>query len=85
LLRYSKLASEISPGKKIATRFLVVTKTKEPAVGEHLRKVEPAAVNHPGWREFRKVLAGLRLECPGLPVVVRASWLPEKILGQCLP
>jgi hypothetical protein len=42
-------------------------------------------VNHPGWREFQTVLAGLRRECPpALPVVVRASWLPETILGQCL-
>ena len=42
-------------------------------------------VNHPGWREFQTVLAGLRRECPPAhPVVVRASWLPETILGQCL-
>jgi len=42
-------------------------------------------VNHPVWREFQQVLAGLRRECPpALPVVVRASWLPETILGQCL-
>jgi len=42
-------------------------------------------VNRPGWREFQSVLAGLRLKCPtALPVVVRASWLPETILGQCL-
>ena len=42
-------------------------------------------VNRPNWREFQTVLAGLRQECPpALPVVVRASWLPETILGQCL-
>jgi hypothetical protein len=41
-LLYSHLASEISPGKKIATRFLVLTKTKEPVVEEHVREVEPA-------------------------------------------
>ena len=42
-------------------------------------------VNRSGWREFQTVLAGLRRECPpALPVVVRASWLPETILGQCL-
>jgi hypothetical protein len=53
--------------------------------------VEPRAafsrsfVNRPGWREFQTVLAGLRRECPpALPVVIRASWLPETILGQCL-
>jgi putative RecB family exonuclease len=44
LLLYSHLASEISPGKKIAIRFLVLTKTKEPVVEEHVREVEPAAV-----------------------------------------
>ena len=44
LLLYSHLASEISPGKKIATRFLVLTKTKEPVVEEHVREVKPAAV-----------------------------------------
>jgi putative RecB family exonuclease len=44
LLLYSHLASEISPGKKIATRFLVLTKTKEPVVEEHVREVEPATV-----------------------------------------
>ena len=44
-----------------------------------------SVVNRPGWREFQAVLAGLRRECPSaLPVVVRASWLPETILGQCL-
>jgi hypothetical protein len=42
-------------------------------------------VNRPGWPEFQTVLAGLRRECPPAhPVVVRASWLPETILGQCL-
>ncbi len=41
--------------------------------------------NRPEWREFRTVLAGLRDRCPpALPVVIRTSWLPETILGQCL-
>ena len=44
LLLYSHLASEISPGKKLMTRFLVLTKTKEPQIEEHVREVEPAAV-----------------------------------------
>ena len=44
LLLYSHLASEISPGKKIATRFLVLTKTREPQVEEHVREVEPGNV-----------------------------------------
>jgi putative RecB family exonuclease len=44
LMLYAHLASEISPGKKIATRFLVLTKTKEPVVEEHVREVNPTAV-----------------------------------------
>ena len=44
LLLYSHLASEISPGKKITTRFLVLTKAKEPVIEEHVREVEPVAV-----------------------------------------
>jgi putative RecB family exonuclease len=44
LMLYSHLASEISPGKKIATRFLIITKTREPVIEEHVREVEPAAV-----------------------------------------
>jgi len=44
LLLYSKLASEISPGKKIMTRFLVLTKTKEPVVEEHVREVTQGKV-----------------------------------------
>ena len=44
LLLYSHLASEIAPGKKIATRFLVLTKTREPQIEEHTREVEPAVV-----------------------------------------
>jgi len=44
LVMYAHVASEISPGKKIATRFLVLTKTKEPVIEEHVREVEPAAV-----------------------------------------
>jgi putative RecB family exonuclease len=44
LLLYSHLGSEISPGKKLKTRFVIVTKTKEPQIEEHVREVEPAAV-----------------------------------------
>lgn len=44
LMLYAHLASEISPGKKIATRFLVLTKTREPQIEEHVREVEPASV-----------------------------------------
>ena len=51
LLLYSHLASEISPGKKLKTRFLVLTKTNEPVVEEHVREVEPGNV--------RRTLAGV--------------------------
>jgi putative RecB family exonuclease len=44
LLLYPHLASEITPGKKIMTRLLVLTKTTEPVVEEHVRDVHPAAV-----------------------------------------
>ena len=44
LLLYSHLASEISAGKTIQTRFLVLTKTKEPVIEEHVREVTPDAV-----------------------------------------
>jgi len=51
LMLYSQLASEISPGKKILTRFLVLTKTKEPVVEEHVREVESG--------NLRRTLAGV--------------------------
>ena len=41
LVLYSKLAGELAPGKKLVTRFLVLTKTKEPVVEEHVREVDP--------------------------------------------
>jgi elongation factor G len=41
LVLYSKLAGELAPGKKLVTRFLVLTKTKEPVVEEHLGEVQP--------------------------------------------
>ena len=44
LILYSKLAGELSPGKKLVTRFLVLTKTKEPVVEEHLGEVRPDRV-----------------------------------------
>ncbi len=44
LVLYSKLAGELSPGKKLVTRFLVLTKTKEPVVEEHLGEVRPERV-----------------------------------------
>jgi putative RecB family exonuclease len=44
LLMYAHLASEISPGKRLKTKFLIITKTKEPQIEEHTREVNPAAV-----------------------------------------
>jgi putative RecB family exonuclease len=44
LVLYSKLAGELAPGKKLVTRFLVLTKTKEPVVEEHLGEVRPDRV-----------------------------------------
>ena len=44
LMLYAHLASEISPGKRLKTKFLIITKTKEPVVEEHVREVNPAAV-----------------------------------------
>lgn len=44
LLVYSKLASELAPGKKLVTRFLVLTKTKEPVIEEHVTAVQPEKV-----------------------------------------
>ena len=44
LLLYSHLASEIAPGKKISTRFLALTKTRQPQIEEHTREVNLAAV-----------------------------------------
>jgi putative RecB family exonuclease len=44
LMLYAHLASEISPGKRLKTKFLIITKAKEPVVEEHTREVDPAAV-----------------------------------------
>jgi putative RecB family exonuclease len=44
LVLYSKLAGDLAPGKKLVTRFLVLTKTKEPVVEEHVREVDPGKV-----------------------------------------
>ncbi len=44
LVLYSKLAGDLAPGKKLVTRFLVLTKTKEPVIEEHLGEVRPDRV-----------------------------------------
>jgi putative RecB family exonuclease len=67
LLLYSHLASEISPGKKIATRFLVLTKTKEPVMEEHVRDVEPGNVKRTlagVERVWRAIESGLFYPAP---------------------
>ena len=51
LLPYSHLASEMSLGQNVATRFLVLAKTKEPVVEEHVREVEPG--------NLKRTLAGV--------------------------
>ena len=44
LVLYSTLAGGLAPGKKLVTRFLVLTKTKEPVIEEHLGEVRPDRV-----------------------------------------
>jgi putative RecB family exonuclease len=69
LLLYSKLASEISPGKKIQTRFLVLTKTKEPVVEEHVREVDPGTVKRTlagVERVWRAIQAGVFYPAPSV-------------------
>jgi putative RecB family exonuclease len=44
LVLYSKPAGDLAPGKKLVTRFLVLTKTKEPVIEEHLGEVRPDRV-----------------------------------------
>jgi len=44
LVLYSKLAGDLAPGKKIVTRFLVLTKTKDPVFEDHLGEVRPDRV-----------------------------------------
>jgi hypothetical protein len=68
LLLYSHLALEISSGKKIATRFLVLTKTKEPVIEVHTREVDPAAV--------KRTLAGVERVWRAIESgVLRYTWL----------
>jgi len=69
LLLYSKLASEIAPGKKILTRFLVLTKTKEPVVEEHVREIQPGSLTRTlagVERVWRAISAGYFYPAPSL-------------------
>jgi putative RecB family exonuclease len=69
LLLYSKLASELAPGKKVMTRFLVLTKTKEPVIEEHVREVEPGSVNRVlagAERVWRAVESGVFYPAPSV-------------------
>ena len=63
------LVSEIAPGKKIATRFLVLKKTKEPVTEEHVREVEPAAVKRTlagVERDWRAIGSGVFYPAPSV-------------------
>ena len=69
LLLYSHLASEISPGKRITTRFLVLTKTREPVIEEHVREVEPGNVKRTlagVERVWRAISAGVFYPAPSV-------------------
>lgn len=69
LLLYAHLASEISPGKKVATRFLVLTKTKDPVIEEHVREVEPRSVKRTvagAERVWRAIEAGVFYPAPSI-------------------
>jgi putative RecB family exonuclease len=69
LMLYSHLASEISPAKKIKTRFLVLTKTKEPVVEEHVRDIEPAKVKRTAAsveRVWRAIESGVFYPAPSV-------------------
>jgi hypothetical protein len=42
-------------------------------------------LRRPGWESFRAVLTDLRSRCPAaMPVVIRAAWLPDNLLGECV-
>lgn len=42
-------------------------------------------LSRPGWSEFRRVLEALRQQCPAAkPVIVRTSWMPGDVLGECV-
>ncbi len=67
LLVYSKLASELAPGKKLVTRFLVLTKTKEPVIEEHTTEVTPDKVKRvlaSVERVWRAIQAGVFYPAP---------------------
>ena len=46
LLLYSELARSLVPGKSIKLRFLVITKTKQPAINEHFVTLDPRRLAH---------------------------------------
>jgi putative RecB family exonuclease len=69
LLLYSHLVSEIAPGKTVRTRFLIITKAKEPVVEEHTREVKPAAVKRTlagVERVWRAIEAGVFYPAPSV-------------------
>ncbi len=67
LLVYSKLASDLAPGKRLVTRFLVLTKTKEPVIEEHATEVTPEKVKRvlaSVERVWRAIQAGVFYPAP---------------------
>ena len=84
LLLYSHLASEISPGKKITTRFLVLTKTKETVIEEHVREVHPAAVNRT-LAGVERVWRGIESGVDGRGHGKSGMGKPEPLFPRCQP
>lgn len=76
LLLYSELARRLLPGRELRLRFLVLTKTKEPAIERHEVAVDPARVTRLRsvlQRVWQSMEAGIvypapsPLQCPGCP------------------
>ena len=52
--------------------------------GDSCSRRSESFLKRPGWREFRRVLVALREFCPpAKPVIIRTSWLPRNVLGEC--
>jgi putative RecB family exonuclease len=87
LLLYAKLAADIGPGKKLQTRFLVLTKAKEPVVEEHVADVSNAKINrtiaaaHQVWRAIESGVfypAPSAMNCSGCGYRQRCRSWPEE-------
>jgi len=65
-------------------RFAACNKAGNSSADTLQRDCSHSFLQRPDWHVFRTVLAGLRQRCPAaMPVVVRTSWLPDTLLGQC--